>query len=347
MRFADVIGNKDLTSGLVQMVDNGRLPHAVLLSEDGPWGAMPVALALAQYVNCKAKGGDSCGECPSCHKYEKYIHPDLHFVFPVSSAKKLSEAEKKAPVSDFFLKEWRELLLANPYFGEREFYDAIGIDDKSGNISVHEARSIFSKLSLRAFEGEYKTMIIYLPEKMNQEASNKLLKLLEEPPLGTLFILISHSPEKIIGTIRSRCQLLRLSPLSADERLKAGIGSSFNSEYNEIITRLLDMSLKKSLIDIFPVWEAVAGMGREKQREWCIYAENYIRKIYMVASSLESISELSEEEAADVGRYASALKGSFYEKAAGALDTAMASVDSNVNAKLIFCNLCNIIFLSA
>lgn len=348
MKFADVTGNARLKDSLLQMVGSGRLPHALLFSEDGAWGALPLAVALAQYVNCSShRGSDSCGECPSCHKFGTLQHPDLHFAFPVSSAKKLSDSEKKAPVSDYFLPQWRNLLLTNPYFGEDEFYEAIGIDGKSGNISVHEARRIFEKLSLRAFEGDYKTMIIYLPERMNQEASNKLLKLLEEPPAGTLFILVSHAPEKILSTIRSRCQPIRLSPLSLNERIGAGIGSGFNSEYNEIITRLLEVSLKKSLIDTFPVWEALAEMGREKQREWCIYAENYIRKIYMVASSVASLSESDPDEEKDIARYASQLKGGFYEKAFDSLEKALVSIDSNVNSKLTFCNMCNIIFLSA
>lgn len=348
MKFADVTGNTQLKDSLLQMVDSGRLPHALLFSEDGAWGALPLAVALAQYVNCgQHRDGDSCGECPSCHKFGTLQHPDLHFAFPVSTARKLSDSEKKAPVSDYFLKEWRELLLSNPFFAENEFYEAIGIDGKSGNISVHEARRIFEKLSLRAFEGDYKTMIIYLPERMNQEASNKLLKILEEPPAGTLFILVSHAPEKIISTIRSRCQPIRLSPLSKEERMAAGIGSGFNSEYNEIITRLLDMSLKKSLIDTFPVWEALSEMGREKQREWCIYAENYIRKIYMVASSAASLSESDAEEEKDIARYASQLKDNFYERAFASIEKALASIDSNVNSKLNFCNMCNIIFLSA
>lgn len=347
MKFTDIIGNTQLKDSLLQMVDSDRLPHALLFSEDGAWGALPLAVALAQYVNCgRHKDGDSCGECPSCHKFGSLQHPDLHFAFPVASAKKLSEAEKKAPVSDYFLQEWRDLLLSNPYFGENDFYDAMGIEGKSGIIGVHEARRIFEKLSLRPFEGDYKTMIIYLPERMNQEASNKLLKLIEEPPFGTLFILVSHAPEKIISTIRSRCQPIRLSPLTKDERMAAGIGSGFNSEYNEIIIRLLDMSLKKSLIDTFPVWEALAEMGREKQREWCVYAENYIRKIYMVASSVASLSESDADEEKDIARYASQLKGTFYERAFDSLEKALVSIDSNVNSKLTFCNMCNIIFLS-
>ncbi len=347
MQFSDIIGNDELKKLLAQMVDDDRLSHAILLTEDGDWGGIAMATALAQYVNCEhPHDGDSCGQCDSCHKYSKLIHPDLHYVFPVTSAKSLTDQEKKAPISDYFVKDFRQLLLSDYYFGEQTLYEVLGIEGKSGNISVHEAKRIFEKLSLRAFEGKYKTMVIYLPEKMNQEASNKLLKLLEEPPAGTLFILVSHAPEKIISTIRSRCQRIQLKPLSRDEKKAAGIGSDTNPAYRELLTGILKAGLDKNLIDTFPIWEAIADMGREKQREWCIYSENFIRKIYMVASSMPDIVEIDPAEEELIAGLASRIKPTFYEKAFTAIENAIGSVESNVSAKLTFCNLCNILFLS-
>jgi len=347
MRFEEIIGNDELKKLLVQVVDEGRLPHAVLLTEDAPWGGMAFAIALAQYVNCPDHTkGDSCGECGSCHKYGKLIHPDLHFVFPVSATKSLTDAEKKAPVSDFFAAQWQKLLLENPYFSEQELYDAIGVEGKSGNISVHEAKRIIEKLSLKSFEADYKTVIIYLPEKMNQEASNKLLKLIEEPPVGTLFILVSQSPEKIISTIRSRCQLIRLKPLTSEERIRAGLESGFNDEFHELIGRLLEVSIKKSVIDTFPIWENISGFGRERQKDWCLYFEKYVRKLYLVASSLDSIAELDPREEKDIRTFAAGVKETFYEKAFAVIESSISSVESNVNAKLVFCNLCNAILLA-
>lgn len=347
MRFEDIIGNEELKKLLVQVVEQGRLPHAVLFVEDAPWGGVAFAIALAQYVNCHDRsGGDSCGECGSCHKYGKLIHPDLHFVFPVSAAKSLTDAEKKAPVSEYFAAPWQKLVAGNPYFSEQELYDAIGVEGKSGVISVHEARRIIEKLSLKSFEADYKAVIIYLPEKMNQEASNKLLKLIEEPPAGTLFILVSQSPEKIISTIRSRCQLIRLKPLTPQERVRAGLESGFNDEFHELIGRLLEVSLKKSVIDTFPVWESVSGFGRERQKDWCIYFEKYIRKLYLVASSLDSIADLDSREEKDIRRFASSVNETFFGKAFAAIESSISSVESNVNAKLVFCNLCNAILLA-
>ncbi|MCQ2138453.1 MAG: hypothetical protein MJY60_07080 [Bacteroidales bacterium] len=347
MQFADIIGNGELKQRLAQMVDDDRLSHAILLTESGDWGGVAIATALAQYVNCEhPHDGDSCGECNSCHKYSKLIHPDLHYVFPVSSSKDLSEAEKKAPISDYFVKDFRELLLYDKYFGEQTLYEAIGLEGKSGIIGVNEARRIFEKLSLKSFEGKYKTMVIYLPEKMNQEAANKLLKLLEEPPAGTLFILVSHAPEKILSTIRSRCQMIQLMPLSREERKAAGKGTQSNPEFQELLTGIIKAGLGKALADTIPIWEALAEMGREKQKDFCIYSENYIRKLYMAASAMDSIAEYDTSEEAAIRELAPKIKPAFYERAFNAFETAIASVESNVNAKLTFCNLCNILYTS-
>ena len=376
MRFEEIIGNDELKRLLPQMVREGRLPHAVLFTEEGCWGALPFALALAQYVNCEqaqaASGAcsarifsseqsktpetaeveagtaaDSCGICDSCHKYNKLIHPDLHFVFPVSAGKGLSESEKKAPISDYFLTAWRELLLRKPYFSEQELYDAIGIENKSGIITVNEAKRIIEKLSLRAFEGEYKTMIIYLPERMNADAANKLLKLIEEPPTGTLFLLVSHNPERILQTIRSRCQRIQLKPLTREERKAAGLTAAANPEFREILQQLLTVSIEKKLIDTFPLWESLSEMGRERQRDWCLYAEQYIRKIYLVASGLDELAEPEPDEAERIRDFARRLNPNFYERAFKALEGVLSAVDSNVNPKLTFCNLANIFQVSA
>ena len=351
MRFEEIIGNDELKRLLPQMVREGRLPHAMLFTEEGCWGALAFALALAQYVNCEAAGAgaaaDSCGVCDSCHKYNKLIHPDLHFVFPVSAGKGLSESEKKAPISDYFLAAWRDLVLRKPYFSEQELYDAIGIENKSGLITVNEAKRIIEKLSLRAFEGEYKTMIIYLPERMNADAANKLLKLIEEPPTGTLFLLVSHNPERILQTIRSRCQRIQLKPLSREERKAAGLSTAATPEFSELLRQLLTVSLEKKLIDTFPLWESLSEMGRERQRDWCLYAEQTIRKIYLVASGLEDLAETEPDEAERIRDFARRLNPAFYEKAFKALEGVLSAIDSNVNPKLIFCNLANIFQVTA
>lgn len=339
MRFADVIGNDTLKKSLVHMMDSGRLSHAILFVEGDGDGAFPMALALAQAVNCRERhSDDSCGECSQCHKIGKLIHPDLHLVFPVSSTSSLSESEKKAPVSDYFLTQFKELALSNPYFTEQDLYDAIGLESKSGNISVHESKRIFEKLSLRAAEAAFKTVIIYLPEKMNAEAANKLLKLLEEPPEATLFLLISHAPERLLQTIRSRCQLIYLQP--------RGGAAADNPALRECCEAILQAGIAKKLIDLFPQWESLAGLGREKQKEFCLYAESYIRKIFMVSCGLEGLAVLTKEEEAQVRSFARQIKPAFYEKAFSYIEDALSAIDSNVNAKLVFCDLCDRLLLS-
>lgn len=339
MRFADVKGNEELKKRLVNMISSGRLGHAILLVEENGGGAFPLALALAQAVNCRDNtSGDSCGVCSQCHKIGKLIHPDLHFAFPVSSTSALTDSEKKAPVSDHFLAPFRELALSNPCFTEQNLYDAIGLESKSGNISVSEAKLIFEKLSLRAAEAACKTLIIYLPEKMNPDASNKLLKLLEEPPQGTLFLLITHSPERILRTIRSRCQTIYL---------QTGVSAAIdNPALNECFDAILRAGIDKRLKDMFPLWEELAGLGREKQKEFCLYAEARLRKIFMVSCGLEGLAALTSQEEARVCTLAQQIKPSFYEKAFAFLEDAVFSIESNVNPKLVFCDLCDRIMLS-
>lgn len=339
MRFAEVKGNEALKKSLVHMMESGRLSHAILFVEENGGGAFPLALALTQAVNCREpQGDDSCGVCSQCHKIGKLIHPDLHFVFPVSSTSGLTDSEKKAPVSDYFLPQFKELALSNPYFTEQDLYDAIGLEAKSGNISVHEAKKIFEKLSLKAAEAAYKTVIIYLPEKMNPDAANKLLKLLEEPPQGTLFLLISHAPERLLQTIRSRCQIIYLQPIG-------GVASD-NPQLRECVDAILQAGIEKRLIDLFPQWEDLAGLGREKQKEFCLFAESYLRKILMVSCGLEGLAALTSEEEARVRELAGRIKPTFYEKAFSYLEDALSAIDSNVNPKLVFCDLCDRLMLS-
>lgn len=346
MRFEEIIGNDELKLRLMQMVDQNRLGHAILFQENPGSGALAFALALAQYVNCRAhEGNDSCGVCPSCYKYNKLIHPDLHFVFPVNSSSLLSESEKRAPISDFFINQWRQLLLENPYFTEQELYDNIGIENKSGNIGVNEAKRIFEKLSLKASEGDYKTMIIYLPERMNQEASNKLLKLLEEPPVGTLFLLVSQASERLLPTIRSRCQLINLMPLSREESAKVRI-QPVPEDFLELIDQLFSASASKSLINTFPVWEALAELGREKQKEFCLYAESFLRKMFLLSNGLNSIADCAEQEMIVMQRYLSRTKDGFYQKAFDIFEPSLQSIDANVNSKLLFCDLTNRFFIN-
>ena len=215
MRFADIPGNDGLKKTLVAMADSGRVGHAMLLFENEGCGALPLALAYIQYLNCTGrKNGDSCGECSSCRQMSKLVYPDAHFIFPVNTSRKVDVSK---PVSESFLPLWRDMVLKNPYFIESEFYTALGIEGKSGAIAIAEAKYIIEKLSLASVCNGYKTVLMWLPEKMNAETANKLLKVVEEPPEKTVFIFITHRPHKVLPTIFSRCQSYRVLPLPKEE----------------------------------------------------------------------------------------------------------------------------------
>lgn len=346
MKFEDVIGNVPVKESLFRMMEEGRLGHAILFSEKDGGGAFALALALAQKVNCTSPAGsDSCGVCPGCHKYGKLIHPDLHFIFPVGKAKFLTDSEKKAPICDYFIERFRAFALSNPYFLEQELYDALELDSSNAGISVNEAKDISQKLSLKSFEGRFRTIIIYLPEKMNVPAANKLLKLLEEPPMGTLFLLITHNPDKVLQTIRSRCQIVGTIPFSREDEEKAHGEFKGNPEYAALMETLLEAGLSKKVIDTFPVWENISARDREKQKEFCIYAEEYIRNIFLYSNGLEPLARMPAGMEPAIRSFSGRIKPTFYRKAFAKLEEAVAAVEGNANAKLNFCDLCNQLLL--
>ena len=210
--FKDVIGHEDIKQRLITSLRTGRISHAQLFAGETGYGSLALALAFAQYVFCTGdKKEDACGECPSCRKIQKYIHPDLHFVFPVVR-------KTKSPVSDEYINEWRRLLTRTNYFGLEEWYTEMGVEDNAqAAIYTEESDNILRKLNLKSFESDYKILVMWLPEKMNPECSNKLLKIIEEPFDKTLFLMVSEHPEQIINTIQSRLQRIHIPPLHQEQ----------------------------------------------------------------------------------------------------------------------------------
>lgn len=202
MLFSQIIGQKAIKGRLIRTVQENRIPHAQLFRGQGGVGKLALAVAYAQYICCANKTEhDACGVCPSCVKYSKLAHPDLHLVFPI-----IKPANKNSVVCDDFVVEFRELFIENPYMSEQDWFNKISKDAKQGIIYSNESQEIIRKLSLKTYESEYKVMIIWLPEKMHVTCANKLLKILEEPPAKTVFLLVSNQPETIITTILSRTQ---------------------------------------------------------------------------------------------------------------------------------------------
>lgn len=339
MRFRDVTGNEGLKKKLSSMVDEGRVPHALMLVEEDGSGGFPLAVALAQYMSCpNKKDGDSCGVCPECNKFQKLIHPDMHFVYPVNVTSK--SGSEKRPVSDTFLPHFRELALSNPYFTEEGLNKALGIEDKVGNISVAEAKEILAKSNLRSYEGGNKYLIMYLPERMNQEAANKLLKIIEEPFSGSYFILVTHSPEKVINTIRSRCLSVQMLPVEI-----TGI-SGESSPYFPIIAELLNNCCAKRLTPVLEMNEELVNLGRERQKEFCKYSTGFLRKIWLTKNGLQHIASITDEESQTVANFANRIPDTFFEKGFRYIEEARIAIEGNVNAKIVFCNLSNLLFVS-
>ena len=350
MRFADVIGNAEVAKALVSMADSGRVAHAMLMYENEGCGALALALAYIQYLNCKNRqGGDSCGECPSCRQMAKLIHPDVHYIFPVNKGPKTSDEK---PTSESYLTYWRELAVANPYFVEADLQRAIGIESKNGLIAVAEAKNIINKLSLTAVADGYKAVVFYLPEKMNQETANRLLKVVEEPPQNTLFIFITHAPEKVLQTIFSRCQSIRVLPLSKSEMEQVRELNPFDDseEYNsfmDLFSDLMNALVAKDLLSALECGETIAALeSREKQKAFCTFAAECIRKIFFFQQNLPQITGVSEQEEGFYMNMAGRCGRKFCSKSVADIEKVVAMIDRNVSSKILFTDRVNRMFLN-
>lgn len=317
-----VYGNTEVVAALHLMVESGHVPHALLLHEDDGGGAFPLVINFLEELY----GGSP--------RVQKLIHPDIHFVFPVAGSDK--------PVSMQFLGEFRELALENPYFFENELYTAIGIEGKQGNISVNEARSILDRLSLSAVEGGYRTVLVYLPEKMNAQAANALLKMVEEPPAKTLFVLITHAPEKVLVTISSRCLHMRVQPLSPEaEREVHARENASNQALTDLFHDLLEAIVSRDRLKALETGEAVAELKvREQQKSFCRLASEDLRRLFFL-QKMPALARVPEGEEDFYKRMAGALIPTFPRRGMAALDRALLLIERNVNQKILFTDLVN------
>ena len=350
MRFSEIIGNEVVAKALASMADSGRVAHAMLLYENEGSGALPLALAYLQYLNCEDRqDGDSCGECPSCRQMAKLIHPDVHFVFPVNKGPKSTDDK---PVSESYIRYWRELALADPYFKEADLQKAIGIESKSGLIAVAEAKSIITRLSLAPVYDGYKAVVFYLPEKMNQETANRLLKMVEEPPEKTLFLFITHAPEKVLQTIFSRCQSIRVMPLTKEEQRAVDAMKPQSEDedavvYMDLFSDLLRAVVMRDLTSALECGESMASLeSREKQKAFCAFAADCLRKIFLIQQKLPQIASVSDGEQEFYEEMAQKCPKGFCVKAVTNIEKVVAMIDRNVNSKILFCDLVNRMFMN-
>lgn len=366
MNFSQIPGQTDIKARLIRSVSEERVSHAQLFSGPEGCGSMALALAYARYISCENRSDtDSCGTCKSCVKYDKMIHPDLHFVFPVIKGKKASD-----PVSDTYIEEWREFVGRSPYFTINGWFDSIEVENAQGMIYASEASEIIKKLSLKTFESDYKIMIIWLPEKMHLATSNKLLKMIEEPPDKTLFLLVSEEPDKVIPTILSRCQLVKIHAFSRDEIEKYLKGRySLSSEKAADIARvsngsiikaielsenegssLADLDYFKSLMrfawkrDILSIisWsEEMAATGREYQKNFISFSLRLLRENLMLSldQAENSLVFLAGEEASFSANFHPFINQNNIYSLTSEFNLACSHVEANGNAKIIFLDL--------
>ncbi len=323
MQFKSIIGQQGLINKLITGYNENRIAHTQLFLGNEGSGALPVAIAFAQFLNCTNKiNNDSCGECPSCVKFEKFAHPDLHFYFPTATTKSV----KKDPRSSLFLVEWRDYLTDNnAYITLNGWYEHLGTGNKQGYIRKDDANELIGKLALKAYEGEYKTVIFWMVERMNETASNKLLKTLEEPPDSTIIILIGEKYEQLLPTVRSRSQLFKVPKLSdsdiASQLIKEGtentraedIAILANGNWNlakEISNNTEDTQFNfinfrkwlrlcfqpKDYIELLKFNQEIAKTGREKQKSFLNYGLEVVHNaILHNHNSSEKVKKAGEE----------------------------------------------------
>jgi DNA polymerase III subunit delta' len=359
--FSEVVGQEDIKAKLIASVKAGRMPHTQMFYGPDGCGTLPLAIAYAQYIACLNRGeADSCGTCASCQKFVRLIHPDLHFVFPVNTSDKIS----KDPVSDDYISEWRAFVLTNPYFFANQWYNHIGILNKQGIISRNESESIIRKLNLKSFESEYKILIIWLAEKMNSTSANMLLKLIEEPPEKTIFLMICEDPEQLLVTISSRAQNVKLSGI-AGEAMKRALSAKFELKPDELqkISRLANGSYSKALELIesssenefhlakfselmrlcysenflqLNTWvEEMVGLGREKLKSFFEYSLGMVRENFILNLKNPEIIYLNEDEADFSKRFHPFIHGKNVVKICEEMNNASNDIERNANAKIV------------
>ncbi len=371
MLFTDIIDQETVKKQLVYSVDQGRIPHAQLLVAPKGTGALPLAIAYAQYILCNNSDGENITGDSACNlKLNKLMHPDLHFAFPVATTDKV----KRHPVSDLFLEEWRRFIANNPYGDVLDWFQQLGNENKQGQIGVDEAEAIVKKLSLKAYEGNYKVMIIWMAEKLNNAAANKLLKLIEEPPEKTVLLLITENQEQIINTILSRCQVLKLNPLSENhiknalverehisENEAVKIAHQADGNWNKAIHILHHSTNEEQFEKWFILWirtafkakgnaaviqeliawsDAIAATGREVQKSFLHYCLQFFRQAMLKNYAADALVFLEPSTPNfNLEKFAPFVHSGNILEISNELNDAIFHIERNGNAKIILLDL--------
>ncbi len=362
MQYSQVVGQEDIKAQLRRRLADGRVPHACLFSGPEGCGTLPAALAFASALLCKQpREGEACGECASCRMTAALAHPDLHFVFPVFKQK----GQSGEAVSDQYLKDWREQLHATPYFDRLTWLSRIGVENQQALIGVGESDIILRKLSLVSGQGGRKVMIVWLPELMNIPAANKLLKILEEPPTETVFLLVSDHPERLLPTILSRTQRIDFPPLPAaviDEALQRERGLQPDSAaavarvsegsyikalrqlradedeamFFDMFVLLMRLSYMRKIKEMHEWSEQVASWGRERQKNFLEYCQRLVRENFMYNFRRPELNYMAEREADFAVKFARFINERNVIGIMDELSDAQRDVEQNVNARMVF-----------
>ncbi|HET9825854.1 MAG TPA: hypothetical protein VFP87_11000 [Chitinophagaceae bacterium] len=384
MQFNEIIGQEHVKQQLTEMVRHNRLSHALLfLGKEGN-GSLQLAIALAQYITCEKANPrlknenlgdslfagqapdspltihdsriDSCGNCPSCIKAEKLVHPDIHFSYPVVTKKSGSP-----PVSTDYISEWREFIKSYPYGNVYDWLQFIGAENKQGNITAQECNEIIRQLNLKSFESEYKILVLWMPEYLGNEG-NKLLKLIEEPPPNTLFVLVAENESLILPTIVSRCQLIKIPALGTHEIEQALVNRNNTSsemarqaasvsegnyrealqlvqhaeeDWQSLLREWLNAILKTGPVAQTKWVEEISRSGREKQKQFLRYFNHLLEQAIRYKLMQENIylPENEKDFANRLNRIADiAQQKAIIEE----LDKATYYIERNANARILF-----------
>ena len=371
MQFSEILGQEYIKSHLTKSASLGRIPHAQLFVGPEGSGTLPMAIAYAQYILCNNTNGENNGENESCNlKFDKLSHPDLHFVYPTVA----TEDVKTKPKSIDFIGDWRAFVTQNPYGSLFDWYTVLGVNNKQGEIRVDDAQEILKTLSLKSYEGGYKIMIVWMADKMNTPASNKLLKLLEEPPEKTIFILITEQEEDLIQTIRSRCQVLHFGGLpentiaealiaqkQIDPKLAATIAHQAQGNFNKALHLLQNDDESYPFDEWFVTWvraafkakgnaaaiqdliqwsDEVAGLGRETQKKFLSFCVEMFRQALLLNYESPSLVYLEPNvEKFQLANFAPFVNGNNIQEIFKELSDAMYHIERNGNAKIILTDL--------
>ncbi len=368
MTFSDVIGQEEVKARLLQMTREGRLPHAVMLCGPQGSGKMALAMALAAHLICRTHDneGNACGTCPQCAMIRRWEHPDLHFTYPTIKLPSMGADHK--PVSDDFAREWHSLLMSGPYFTLENWMEEIGAENQQAIITAGESDALVRKLSLKSSQGGYKVSLIWLPERMNIECANKLLKLIEEPPSQTVFILVCQQPEKLLETIRSRVQRIDVKKIDdgamqralmdrrgLDEetarrvaRLAHGSWTTAvetlhadgeNELFLDMFQTLMRLAYARNVKDLKRWSETMSGMGREKQKRFLEYFLRLVRENFMYNFCNADLCYMTQREEDFARNFARFINEANVIAINDLVNRAIRDIGQNANGKIVFFDL--------